>query len=657
MAEHLATTTTSIDTLNREIAERKRIENELRLSEERFRILFEYAPDAYFLHDLQGRLLDVNQRAEQLTGYGREEQIGRTIIDLGAVPPSQTDRVLSMAAENAAGRPSGPNEVILRRKDGALLTVEVMTLPVTIKGDLVVLGMAHDVTERRKTEEELWRSEERFRQVAESAGEFIWEVDAEGLYTYASPAVEEILGYTPEELVGKRHFYDFFLPQEREGLKTAALEAFARRESFHEFINSNVHRDGHVVVLATSGMPIVDDQGNFTGYRGADTDVTERKRLEEQTRQLHRQIEYVLGVTRTGLDIIDSQFNVQYIDPEWKKVYGDPQGKKCYDYFMGRAEACQGCGVVNALETKQPGVTEQTLVRENNRVIQVTSTPFQNEQGEWLVAEVNADITERKQAEQALRESEVRFRSLVEQAGDGFGLLDAEGRYVDTNGATCRLSGYSRDELLRLSITDVAPLVSREEYAARFQLLVGQPPITFESTYRRKDGTTFPVEATVSVIQVGGVPLSLSLVRDISERKEAERQQAELLQKLSEINQELQDFAHIVSHDLKAPLRAIRVIADWLHADYTDKLDDQGKEYLTLLTSRVDRMQGLIDAPSSTWISRKAALPLLAWQKRASGSSASPTTAPASNRSTSSASSSSSRPWRPAIARKAPASV
>jgi two-component system, LuxR family, sensor kinase FixL len=155
--------------------------------------------------------------------------------------------------------------------------------------------------------------------------------------------------------------------------------------------------------------------------------------------------------------------------------------------------------------------------------------------------------------------------------------------------------GYSKDEMLRLSIPEINPLMSQEKYAVVFQSLTSQAPITFESVHRRKDGTTFPVEVNASAIQLRGLPLALALVRDITERKQAEKQQTQLLQQLSEINQELKDFAHVVSHDLKAPLRAIGAVADWLRADYTDKLDDQGKEYLTLLTSRVNRMQGLID--------------------------------------------------------------
>jgi len=130
----------------------------------------------------------------------------------------------------------------------------------------------------------------------------------------------------------------------------------------------------------------------------------ERGRSEKEVSGLKRQMEFILGATKTGLDIIDSEFNIRYIDLEWEKVYGDPTGRKCYEYFMDRNEMCPGCGIPKALETKETTVTEEVLVKESNRPIQVTTLPFQNEDGEWLVAEVNADITERKQAEDKLRE-------------------------------------------------------------------------------------------------------------------------------------------------------------------------------------------------------------------------------------------------------------
>jgi PAS domain S-box-containing protein len=143
------------------------------------------------------------------------------------------------------------------------------------------------------------------------------------------------------------------------------------------------------------------------------------RQVEEEIRTLKKQIEFILGATKTGLDIIDSEFNVRYIDSEWAKAYGDPTGRKCYEYFMGRKDPCPRCGIIVALRTKKPVVTEEVLVKENNRPIQVTTIPFQNEKGEWLVAEVNVDITQHKRAEEALREaydtSEHRVRERTEE--------------------------------------------------------------------------------------------------------------------------------------------------------------------------------------------------------------------------------------------------
>jgi PAS domain S-box-containing protein len=141
-----------------------------------------------------------------------------------------------------------------------------------------------------QAEEALRESEDRFRQVAESVGDFIWEVDANGLYRYTSPSVERILGYRPDELIGKKHFYDLFAPEVREDLKTAALTAFAGKQPFRDFQNPNVSKEGKVVYLETSGLPTLDTGGNLVGYRGADTDVTERKRSEKALAESQAQI-------------------------------------------------------------------------------------------------------------------------------------------------------------------------------------------------------------------------------------------------------------------------------------------------------------------------------------------------------------------------------
>ena len=137
---------------------------------------------------------------------------------------------------------------------------------------LPLRGQVHDL---ETAQHALRVSEQRFSDVATHIGEWIWEVDAEGHYTYASPMVEQILGYRPEEVLGKC-FYDFFLAEERDELKLAAFQVFEAKQSFNGFLNRNRHRDGHVVTLETSGLPLLDARGQLVGYRGADRDISEQ---------------------------------------------------------------------------------------------------------------------------------------------------------------------------------------------------------------------------------------------------------------------------------------------------------------------------------------------------------------------------------------------
>ena len=140
-------------------------------------------------------------------------------------------------------------------------------------------------TEFERVMEALGDSEERFRTLVETTSDWIWEVDARGVYTYASPKVQELLGYAPEEVVGKTPF-DFMPPDEAAKMRQQFAEIAAARRPFERLENVNLHKDGRRVVLETSGVPVFDRDGGFMGYRGIDRDITERIKAQEKLRYL-----------------------------------------------------------------------------------------------------------------------------------------------------------------------------------------------------------------------------------------------------------------------------------------------------------------------------------------------------------------------------------
>jgi PAS domain S-box-containing protein len=271
----------AILSIARDITERKRAVKKIRDSEERLRLLVENAPIAIYMNDADGRFVDGNKYAEELTGYKREELIGKNMLEVNLFLEKDFPRIIERLKANLCGEKTGPDTLELIKKDGSIIVIENVSIPVQGEGKTAVIGIARDVTERKKLEKALHDSMERFRQVTENAAEWVWEVDADGLYTFSSTVVEKLLGYKPEEIVGKKHFYDLFPHEEQEDMKKAAFSAFKEKQPFRDFVNRNVHKNGNMVWLSTSGVPIVDDQGKLVGYRGADVDITDRKKAED----------------------------------------------------------------------------------------------------------------------------------------------------------------------------------------------------------------------------------------------------------------------------------------------------------------------------------------------------------------------------------------
>jgi two-component system sensor kinase FixL len=232
--------------------------------------------------------------------------------------------------------------------------------------------------------------------------------------------------------------------------------------------------------------------------------------------------------------------------------------------------------------------------------VEVSLSPLQTGQGVPLVMATIHDITRRKQAEAALQESEARMRAIVDTAVDAIVTIDERGIIERFNPAAERLFGYTPAEVAGKNVSMLMPSPYREQhdgYLARY-LGTGEKRIIGsgrEVIGLRKDGTIFPMDLSVAEMHLGERRMFTGMVRDISARKQAEERHARLMQEIASANEELTSFAYVVSHDLKAPLRAIGALADWLSTDYADKFDDEGKEHMRLLISRVHRMGALID--------------------------------------------------------------
>lgn len=229
------------------------------------------------------------------------------VLGIYLSPAHWSDTPWLMLANHLLGLLSiwGVTLLVLRRKqaeEALLRTQEELEMRVAARtAELATANAAlrREVAERRQAEEALRESEERFRNLVETASEWVWEVDERGVYTYVSPRVREMLGYEPVEVLGRTPF-DLMPPDEAKRVAGIIESVAAARKPFTFLESANIHKDGRLVVLETSGVPFHDADGIFRGYRGVDRDVTERRRAEERLRQREADLAHFSRLTTMG---------------------------------------------------------------------------------------------------------------------------------------------------------------------------------------------------------------------------------------------------------------------------------------------------------------------------------------------------------------------
>lgn len=232
----------------------------------------------------EGRYVDVNNVFLKFIGMKRDEVIGRTSREIGYITEEQRAELLNELKTKGCVENL---ELQVRTKNGQIRYGLFSTVMMTIDNEKYLLTDVVDITDRKAMEKTLKESEERFRSLVEATSDWIWETDAKGIYTYSSPRVKDILGYEPSEVLGKSPL-ELMPDDEAKRVGGIMFKNFEKPRPFMCFENLNIHKDGHTVILETSGVPVLDENGNLTGYRGIDRDITEKKDLEAQLLQMQK---------------------------------------------------------------------------------------------------------------------------------------------------------------------------------------------------------------------------------------------------------------------------------------------------------------------------------------------------------------------------------
>ncbi len=284
---------TAVSPLEKEIHKRQEAEEKLlstlvalKKSEANVMDLYDHAPDMYVSVEAKtAAVKHCNQTLADKLGYCKEEILGQPVFNL--YHPDCMDKVRRVFQTFVTTGEIRNAELQLRKKDGDKIDVNLNVTAMRDKQGKILHSRSCwvDISERKKVENALRKSEDRFRALVESTSDWIWEIDTQGVFHYASPQVKEILGYKPEELVNRVTGFNLMPPEEAEKIRAEFTQFVAEAEPFKSMINVNIHKDGHLVIMESNGRPFFDNDGKLLGFRGIDRDITDRRNAEIELQQ------------------------------------------------------------------------------------------------------------------------------------------------------------------------------------------------------------------------------------------------------------------------------------------------------------------------------------------------------------------------------------
>ncbi len=493
-----------------DITESKQAEETLRRSEERHRFLADNASDVIWTMDLNGRYTYVSPSVEKLRGYTVAEVMQQSMDevltpDSAAIAHSSIRQALE-AIQTGQPIPEFNSEMELRCADGSTVWADVTSSAMLNEtGKFIgILGVSRNITAHKLAEEALRRSEERHRLLADNASDVIWTMDLNGRYTYVSPSVEKLRGYTAAEVM-QQSMEEVLTPESAAIANFKLMEAYEAIQAgqpLHEF-NSELEQrcaDGSTVWTDVTSSPMFNKVGEFIGILGVSRNITERKKAEDALHESEEKHRIILDESSDPIFTFNPDGQYRYANKAFADGVGrkmeDIIGRKIWDVFPKDEADKRFAAVKWVFANAEEKVIEVSVPRpDGDRWYITTVKPIMNEQGKvTTVICISKDITIRKQAEEAQREGEEKYRTLLELAPDAFVQGDSEGNFILVNNKAVELTGLSRDELLGMNMSDLFPSDIMNKRPLRYDLLKNGDTIITEREIVRKNGERIPVE-------------------------------------------------------------------------------------------------------------------------------------------------------------------
>lgn len=524
-----------------------RVETNLKESKEKFRILFHKSNDGILIHDIDGNIIDINKRAINQLGYRKSEILNLKISDL---LPKESFEESTKAFFKIKKVGHAQFEIDFLKKNGQTFPAEVSSSLFELHGKKVIQGIIRDISERRKAEQDLKESERNLNSIVRGVPDIIYRLDTKAKITFISETVKEY-GYDPEELIGKNVF-SLVHPDDREKAKWRVNERRTgerRTKAFEVRLltkNRKVvpfdirQRDiklGPVFLLEAEGVYSTDQPQSttFLGSQGIARDITERKLTENALQESEERFRSIVENSHVGIGIIDDKFTLIYVNDILLKILNIPRNKILGKDFRLLLDKKNRDYLVDRYIRRQrgediPGKYEINIKDNNGNdlFLELISSIFVDSRGKNNTIIQVLDITENKKSEKALAESENKFRQLFQKANDAIYLWEVNddgnvGRCIEVNNMACQMLDYSRTELLRMTPKELDAPEKNNKIPQIIKTIKDKNDYTFEMIHVTKNGRRIPVEINSHLFNLNGKRVILSITRDISERKKAEK--------------------------------------------------------------------------------------------------------------------------------------